>query len=335
MRITSSALSGLLILATTAALAQAPVQHGKLVGPRGGPSLSRKPTMESADDVSAAPSITPAAATVIDFGAIDFPGASDSAANFINDRGDYVGGYGPGLEVDISNSGFYLENDSFRKIQFPGAAFTDPFGLNNVGEIVGGYTDVAGNCHGFSLVGGTYTTTDFPGADCTQVDGVADSGEIVGLYYTAASSVGHGFSLMGGTYTTFDVPGAADTYPSGVNNAGDIVGEYIDSSGNYHGFSRLGGVLKTIDYPGAVYSAVFAVNEQGVVAGTYGDGAANIYEGFEHGFVYIKGEFISVDVPVVGAGATWITGINKRNEIVGQYIDTAGRIYGFTAKIAP
>jgi hypothetical protein len=146
--------------------------------------------------------------------------------------------------------------------------------------------------------------------------------------------VGHGFSLTGSTYTTLDVPGAADTYPTGVNNAGDIVGEYIDSSGNYHGFSRLGAVLKTIDYPGAVYSAVFAVNEQGIMAGTYGDGAANIYEGFEHGFVYIKGEFVSVDVPFVGAGATWITGINKYDEIVGQYFDTAGRIYGFTAKIA-
>jgi hypothetical protein len=47
-----------------------------------------------------------------------------------------------------------------------------------------------------------------------------------------------------------------------------------------------------------------------------------------------NGEFISVDVPFIGAGATWITGIDKYPEIVGQYIDTAGRIYGFTAKIA-
>jgi hypothetical protein len=334
MRITSSALSGLLILATTAALAQAPVLHGKLIGPRGGPSLSRKSTIEFADDVSAAPSITPATATVIDFGTIDFPGASDSAANFINDRGEYVGGYGPDLETNESDTGFYLRNDSFRKINFPGAVLTDPFGLNNVGEIVGTYTDGPGTCHGFSLVGGTYTGIDFPGSDCTAVYGVNDSGEIVGLYDTGASA-DYGFSLTGSTYTTIEVPGAAATVPAGINNAGDIVGEYIDSSGNYHGFSLLGGVLKTIDYPGAVYSAVFAVKEQGVMAGTYGDGAANIYEGFEHGFVYIKGEFVSVDVPFVGAGATWITGINKHNEIVGQYIDTAGRIYGFTAKIAP
>jgi hypothetical protein len=69
-----------------------------------------------------------------------------------------------------------------------------------------------------------------------------------------------------------------------------------------------------------------------VMVGAYGDG--NLLYTFEHGFATRDGQYLSIDVPFAGAGATWITHINKSNQIVGLYIDTAQRFYGFTARIA-
>jgi uncharacterized membrane protein len=278
----------------------------------------------------------PGSATVVNFGTVDFPGAPDSAAYAINDHGQILGGYGPDLQTNAPNTGFYLNRNAFQEIDFPGAAQTAAFGLNNVGEISGTYIDVAGNYHGFNLVKGIYTGVDVPGAVLTQAQGVNDSGEIVGLYYDSGSNAGQGFALNGSTFTTIDMPGATGgTYCVGVNNSGEIVGEYIDSAGDYHGFLWVSGVFSTIDYPGAAYSALFGITESGVVVGTYRDGVHNIYEGFEHGYAYNEGQYLSVDVPFVGAGSTAVSGINKRGQIVGYYIDTDGRNYGYSAQIVP
>src|SRR5580698_2510584 len=268
------------------------------------------------------------------FGTIDLPAASDSAAYYINDHGEFAGGYGPDLEVNFSDVGFLLKKNAFKEIKFPGAVQTGAFGLNNAGDVAGTYLDTSGSIHGFQYVKGTYTTIDFPGAGLTQVDSINEAGEIAGLYYEPGSGFGQGFYLVGGTYTTIDMPGAIDTYPAGINDVGQIVGQYIDSARNYHGFLWRRGTFTTIDYPGATWSALFGINDQGEIVGEYGDGDGAVNEGFEHGYFYSDGQFLSVDVPFVGAAATWLTGINKSDQISGIYIDTAGRFYGFTAAIS-
>ena len=48
-----------------------------------------------------------------------------------------------------------------------------------------------------------------------------------------------------------------------------------------------------------------------------------------------SGNYLTVDVPFVGAGATWVEGINNSDQIVGLYEDTAGRVYGYTATYVP
>jgi len=300
--------------------------QGKLVGRRvsSGEGSLRSPASER--DI-------PATLSVGNFGTIDFPGASDSSAYSVNDRGDFVGGYGPDTASNFSDTGFFLTDDAFKKISYPGAIQTGAFGVNNSGEIVGSYLDSSNNEHGFQLVKGVYTSIDVPGASLTQVEGVNDSGEIVGLYYPTGSSTGYGFYLVGGTYTTIAVAGAAGTYAGAVNNAGEIVGQYVDTSGNYHGFLCRSGTFITIDYPGAVYSSLLAINEQGEVAGEYGDGIS-FSEGFQHGYVYSKGQYLNVDAPFVGNASTWIYGINKFGVIAGGYVDSSGRNYGFTATVS-
>jgi len=84
-------------------------------------------------------------ASVTNFGMIDFPGSSDSAATFVNDHGQFAGGYGPGLESGISNWGFVLMGDAFKVINFPGATMTLVSAITNSGEVAGTHLDSAGN----------------------------------------------------------------------------------------------------------------------------------------------------------------------------------------------
>jgi len=328
-----------LSLACLGLLLSAPSSLGqnKLVGPRGRvlPHAAQFASKLAGRSFAERQPPVPGGPTVVDFGTLDFPATSDSAGYDVNDKGQFTGGYGPDLEVSISDTGFFLSGDSFKKINFPGATQTAAFGLNNTGEIVGSYYDTAGNEHGFSLIGGVYTTIDVPGAVLTQVEGVNDSGEIVGLYYNTDPGIGYSFYLEGSTFTTIAVAGAEDTFAGGVNNSGTIVGQWVDSAGTYHGFSWTSGVFTTIDYPGAVFSSVLGVNDQGDVAGEYGNGDLNEFAGLQHGFVYGKGQYLGVDVPFVGSAVTWLDGINKDGQLSGFYVDSVGRFYGFTAKVIP
>jgi hypothetical protein len=318
-----------LVLSTSASLAQS-----NFAGPHGGIGLHRTPaTGKVAGSASAEQSHLPGSATVIDFGTVDFPEASDSAAYDVNDSGQFAGGYGPDLEVNFANSGFILTKNTFDIVNFPGAVQTTAGAINNTEEVTGIWLDASGNNHGFQLVKGTYTSIDVPGAIDTVANGLSNAGEIVGVYNDSGGP-SQGFYLAGGTYTTINYPGATYTYPNGVNSSGEIVGAYVDASGNYHGFSWVSGVFTTIDYPGSPFTFVFGINDAGAMVGAYGDGNL-FYDGFEHGFATQGGKFLNIDVPFVGAGATWTEGINNSGQIAGLYIDTAGRLYGYSAKIVP
>jgi hypothetical protein len=60
------------------------------------------------------------AASVIDFGTMDFPTSPASGAYGINDNEQIVGAYGPDLGPDIGDAGFILSNGSLWRWQFPG-----------------------------------------------------------------------------------------------------------------------------------------------------------------------------------------------------------------------
>jgi uncharacterized membrane protein len=318
---------GLLLTPVTRAQATFSLQQG--IGLHG----ARRPATRSSRSASWQKPQVPGSHTVVDFGTIDFPGTSDSAAYNINDHGQIAGGYGPDLEGDSSDSGFILSHNDFKVVNFPGAVQTTAGTINNSGEIMGIYLDPTNTYHGFQIIKGTYTSIDFPGAIQTVANGLSNSGEIVGSYDDTGSP-GHGYMLIGGTYTTIDYPGAAQTFPAGVNVSGEIVGAYIDTSGTYHGFIWVSGVFTTLDYPGAPDTFINSINDSGVLVGAYGDGNS-FYAGFEHGFAYQSGQFLEIDVPFVGVGATQAVGLNKFGQIAGYYVDTAGRFYGFTAKITP
>ena len=78
---------------------------------------------------------------------IDFPGAVNTSAWDINDRGQVVGTY---AASDGVAHGFLWQNGKFISVDVPGALSTHAFGINSEGDIVGLYFD-AKTGHAFLL----------------------------------------------------------------------------------------------------------------------------------------------------------------------------------------
>ena len=80
----------------------------------------------------------------------------------------------------------------------------------------------------------------------------------------------------------------------------------------------------SIDVPDAEVVSATGINNQGQIVGFFADRIT-----FQvHGFVKDGEEFTTVDVPFLGAFSTVLTGINRRDQIVGIYQDSGG-VHGF------
>jgi uncharacterized membrane protein len=136
------------------------------------------------------------------FTTVDVPGALESDAFAINERGQIAGGFvGADHEVDL----FLLSHGAFTAIDLPGgqAVSLDKGGLNDHGDIVGTYCDSAAPClmadHAFLLRRGRgFTPIDIPGAFATAAFAINARRDIVGSYNDATGT--HGFLLSRWTY---------------------------------------------------------------------------------------------------------------------------------------
>ena len=77
---------------------------------------------------------------------MDYPGASQTKLDGINDKGVMVGWY---WASSCGGCAFAAKNGSFISFSFPGAAFTGATGINTSGQIVGQYTFDYNAWHGF------------------------------------------------------------------------------------------------------------------------------------------------------------------------------------------
>jgi probable HAF family extracellular repeat protein len=91
-----------------------------------------------------------------DFQLIDFPDLliPCTAARWINQRGDIVGGFAQIDNVEDCtpeepHHGFLLRDGQYLRIDVPGSTSTKGFAINDAGVIVGNFTDTRGNTHGF------------------------------------------------------------------------------------------------------------------------------------------------------------------------------------------
>ena len=137
------------------------------------------------------------------------------------------------------------------------------------------------------------------------------------------------------TYTSIDYPGAISIQGIAINAEGNIAGYYVDMTGRFHVFLLDHGSFTSIDPPGSVKTGesggILKINPAGDVVGIYTT-ASDVPPPCGcsgHGFIFRNGTFMSFDFP--NAAATNNTGINPQGDIVGNYIDHAGRRHGFLA----
>jgi probable HAF family extracellular repeat protein len=165
----------------------------------------------------------------------DYPGAVQTVASGINDRGQIVGTYFDGTQ----GHGFIRDRDVFSSfdVPFPGAHDTSFTGINNRGQIVGTFVDSTGFNQGFLFEGGVYTDLKFPHPvgirNGTLVQGINDFGQIVGCIDS-----GTGVLLDQGMFIPIDGPAfvAGGKCADGINNRGKIVGDIGAGSGGGTGW---------------------------------------------------------------------------------------------------
>jgi uncharacterized membrane protein len=270
--------------------------------------------------------LSPVAALVETYEAIDCPDSFHTEARSINDRGDIVG-----ICEDATGShGFLLHRGIFTLIDHPDAAGpTAAFGTNNRGDVVGrwdlgGNPDGHGALHGYLLRRGRFTTIDPPGSELTSTRGIDDAGRIVGFYVNGNDGGVHGFLLDGRGYRNLDVPGADVTVAMGVSVT-RIVGGSIDPNGISHGFVLKKSGYQSIDAPGAEHTRAFGVNVQGDIVG--GWNTSGCEDCFTRAFLLTRRGFKELGFP--GALATVANGINASGQIVGAYAAEDGSVHGF------
>jgi len=161
-----------------------------------------------------------------------------------------------------------------------------------------------------------------PGATSTFAIGINSSNMVVGNF-TASTGAVLGFKFAAGKYTTIKFPTANNfTRANGINDAGLIVGDFLGKDNFYHGFTLSAGKYTQYDISkGTASTSIFAVNANGDFAGATGAGGPN------EGFINIGGTVTNF----YGSGTdnTFVLGLNKNGQAVGQYYDSSNNSHGF------
>jgi hypothetical protein len=269
------------------------------------------------------------------FSNIQFPGATSTMAQGINDQGKIVGHYLDG--TDGRWHGLIFQNGVYTTLDYPGVPGTFLLGINSQSDIVGYYC--FGDCgyddhFPFLYAGGTFSPLPQPAgsrANNTVPKDINDQGVISGNFLDPCFCKFHGFTYSGGpsgTYTTVDRPGFAGTSVMGLNDAGAVVGTFSTSLFSEGGTDQ--GFLKS---DSGTYSDVLVgdhsypadVNALDQVVGQYVSGGSPY-----HSYMYDGGVVTSFDPPDTGGGSGAF-GINSTGTVVGWYVDGGGALRGYSA----
>jgi len=188
-----------------------------------------------------------------DFHTVDFPGATATDLQSVNNLGNIVGVWSTNPSAPVDHGFLYsVSTKKFCKIDVPftGGSGTNSLGINDSNDVVGSY-DESGivtafvlKSAGFPATGkkctGTYSKFVYPqtGVTQTEAQGINNAGVIVGNYLDS-SNVSHAFwRAADGTFTTIDFqPGpTGDNAATSVNTAGQVVGNFTDSAGKERAF---------------------------------------------------------------------------------------------------
>jgi probable HAF family extracellular repeat protein len=246
---------------------------------------------------SAAPAREAPSYRVTDLGTL--PGAPDSTAMGINNRGDVVGT--SGARAVLWRNGRTIDLGTL------GGSYSAAVDVNKRGDVVG-YSEVAegGANHAFIWRGGRLIDlSPLPGFWSSFASAVNDSGDVVG--WSSVYDGGSRAVLWRRDGTVVDL--TAKTGLSGVtdlDNAGRLVGVVRpDGMNGYPALWYRGRLTVLID----TYGTASAINDRGEITGYLVDG---------NSFVWRRGQLTEIPrLPDTPSDSLQAQGINNRGQVVG------------------
>ena len=269
---------------------------------------------------------------------VEFPGASETYADFVSGLGNIVGSY-----VDTEGAYHaYLRGPggSFATLGIPEIPNMEYFflhGINDALVAVGRAKAVDGVPRTF--VGNPVALQEFKVPDAVSTEGwnVNQDGSVVG-HYDTADGRRHGFIArpaqesavrpppdLSYTFESIDVPGVDFLAVTASS-------DFEDYAGNMRGpdrqkdvaFTLIDGVFTTYDFPGSQGTYFYALGNNGVAAGHYKDS-----EGLFHGVILENGELRQYDF--LDAVETEIYGYSdSTGALTGSFVDISGVRRGFS-----
>ena len=269
---------------------------------------------------------------------VEFPGASETYADFVSGLGNIVGSY-----VDAEGTYHaYLRGPggSFATLGIPEIPNMEYFflhGINDALVAVGRAKAVDGVP--LTFVGNPVALQEFkvPGAVSTEGWNVNQDGSVVG-HYNTADGRRHGFIArpaqesaarpppdLSYTFESIDVPGVDFLAVTASSDFQDYAGNMRGPDGEKDvAFTLIDGVFTTYDFPGSQGTYFYALGNNGVAAGHYKDS-----DGLFHGVILENGELRQYDFP--DAVETEIYGYSdSTGALTGSFVDTSGVRRGFS-----
>ncbi len=273
---------------------------------------------------------------------IEYPGAQETYADFVNSSGGMVGSY-------VDAEGLYhpyirTPAGRFVSLDLADAAFLEYFfvhGINDARVIVARtkWVDIPPG----TLVG-TFQDglkiLEVPGSVSTEGWNINQDGSIVG-HYDTEDGLRHGFiarpaaqvpeppvatpTEFNFTFESINVPGVDFLALTASSDFEDYAGYTLSTDGTKEvAFTLIDGEFKRYDFPGSQKTHFYALDNNGNAAGHYLDSDGNY-----HGVVLENGELRQYDFP--GAVQTEIYGISDATgALTGNYIDATGVRRGFS-----
>ena len=210
--------------------------------------------------------------------------------------------------------------------------FNQLLGINDTGVIAGYFgSGLAGHPNqGYTLASpygqAQYVNENFPGSVQTQVTCLNNHGYTAG-FWVDTNGVNFGFIEWNNVFTSYKNPNTGKGTVNqilGINDAGNAVGFYVDGKGMSHAFelNQGTGKFKAIVLHGITNLAATGINDSGDVTGF-----GTTPNGGVVGFLLKSGSFSTFAYP--NGSSTMPFGINKKDQIVGAYMDRSGASHGF------
>ncbi|MDE0636001.1 MAG: hypothetical protein OXI43_09165 [Candidatus Poribacteria bacterium] len=269
---------------------------------------------------------------------VEFPGASETYADFVSGLGNVVGSY-----VDTEGTYHaYLRGPggSFATLDIPEIPNQEYFflhGINDALIAVGRAKGVDGVP--LTYVGNPLRLQELKVPDSVSTEGwnVNQDGSVVG-HYDTADGRRHGFIArpiqettprpppdLSYTFESIDVPGVDFLAVTASSDFFDYAGNMRGPDGEKDvAFTLIDGVFRTYDFPGSQGTYFYALGNNGIAAGHYKDS-----DGLFHGVILENGELRQYDFP--DAVETEIYGYSdSTGALTGSFVDTSGVRRGFS-----